>query len=468
MHKRHILKGLMACLVMLMFACQKDNQGVDYKEINNLTIDSPLNNLTVSVHDSLIIAPKLIQSLPASGDEFSYSWKYKDKEVSNKSSLRMIADLEVADHVFFFTATNKKTGAQTLNRYVVTVRGTYYSGIYVAHNQQGKGEFSFLRGDDVLFSNPFEDINEVAYSGSAVKIEYLPPATFGDGEMIVAVTDQGMWRFGADDLMQITDLSTMIPGFSDFPITSNFAIKNSQQAIEQLLVMKGAVYSGDLTGEFSDRLSGDYLAYPGVFTLQNIQPTYYYDNKNKRFITSNIFASSVNIAAATIGAGAVFNMANVGLTMISHAATGNNNDSEFYYLMTDGVNRFLLSNFNSNFAAQGTTTVGIKQQISTPDINNLSSFVVSAQFKQMYYAAGNKIYLYDIVANSARLLYTFPNGYVIKKLEKYGTNRIVAATNSGAGGEIYYFDLAGDGTFTGGTFVKKFGGFGTIESIAIR
>ena len=115
------------------------------------------------------------------------------------------------------------------------------------------------------------------------------------------------------------------------------------------------------------------------------------------------------------------------------------------------------------------TSPGINQLISnSPDIDIATKFLTSTTFKLMYYAANNKIYLYDIAANSSRLIYTFPAGYVIKEMKKSGTTRLVVATKMGVAGEIYYFDLAGTGDFVANTYTKKFTGFGDIVQLTAR
>ncbi|MNX52728.1 hypothetical protein D3C86_834130 [compost metagenome] len=88
----------------------------------------------------------------------------------------------------------------------------------------------------------------------------------------------------------------------------------------------------------------------------------------------------------------------------------------------------------------------------------------------MYYASGQKIYLYDILANSSRLVYTFPADTKIADLEmlRATSKRLVVALNKGTAGEVYYFDLDNLGNFVGNTYVKKFEGFGEIVHLGYR
>jgi hypothetical protein len=97
----------------------------------------------------------------------------------------------------------------------------------------------------------------------------------------------------------------------------------------------------------------------------------------------------------------------------------------------------------------------------------------------LYYAVANKIYLYDVLAKSARLVYTFPVGTQVKDLKMFKgqewgksnplyNTRLVVATYNGTEGELYYLDLLPIGDIANGTYSKKFGGFGNILQINYR
>ena len=467
--KNYILKGIVACMVMLAFACHKDYQTYDYKDINNPTIQKPKDSTyALSVNDSLIIKPVLKESMPGA-NEYGYSWAINDSLVSTQKELRILVNLPVkAGYNVVFKAVNKKTGAQASYRYALEVRGQYYAGWFIAHNQGGKAHFSFLRADDVILSNPAEEINKKAYPGTALGV-YMGTANRWSlySGYLMAFTTQGFWRFERDNLKEVQNISYMIPSFTDFPIKPA-PYQSSESSIDQWVVMNGGLYVGygpfvsDYELEpFSARSAGDYDAFPGVFMLAQYSPNYIYDNKNKRFMTIVEQTEILRVAGATLTAS--FNFANVGRTLLAHDVGGGTREN--YFVMSDANGRYLMS-----AVAKGSGTVpDLNQRIeSSPDIDMATKFLTSTRFKLMYYAANNKIYLYDIAANSSRLIYNFPAGYVIKDMKKSGTTKIVVATNLGANGEIYYFDLAGTGDFIDNTYAKKFTGFGDIVQITAR
>ena len=299
--------------IMAASSCKKEEGKENYKSINNITIETPVeSSLTRSLYDSLIITPSLKESMPV-GDEYTYSWTINDSLVSVKKDLRMLVDLPVkTGYNVLFKATNSATGVQALYQYTLAVRGTYYEGWYVAHNQGGKARFSFVREDDFIFNNPLEEVNKKAYPGSAVGVYHASAYEYGGSTYsgyIFAFTSQGVWRFNRDDLREIHDVSEIIPSFNSFPLTQKpFQANVPAFYIDQVIILNGGVYAGPgpafpdyELGSFDDVSAGDYEMFPGAFFLASTSPAYYYDNKNKRFMILPQQSNILSVAAATTG-----------------------------------------------------------------------------------------------------------------------------------------------------------------------
>jgi len=460
MPKNNIRKAVVACMVMLTFACRKDDQSFTYDKINNVTVESASTAITVSALDSLIITPKLIESMP-SGEEYTYRWTIGTATYPANKDLRIKVELAPGSYSAVFKATSKKTGISALARYAVTVNGAFYQGWYVVNNKAGKAQLSFIRADDVLFENPAETVNKKTYSGKALS-SYATSSL----NLIYFFTDQNAYRFNANDLLELSDKQGTLP-FASAPFTSvpYYGLSHSQGNFDQYIIADGGLYAGlgpgffpaEVLKPFSDRFAGDYHLFPAVIT-PSLTSTFFYDNKYMRFMQVPYLGRDIGIAPATTSAS--FNLANVGRTMIAFDRGVTN---EFYYIMQNSTGRYLMSTTALN--------PGINQQISnSPDINIASNFATSSVLKQMYYAAGNKIYLYDIIANSSRLIYTFPVDYVIKDIEllRSTSKRLVVAANKGTEGEVYYFDIDALGLFANNTFVKRFEGFGDIVHVNFR
>lgn len=471
MKKRYsTLKTLIACMVILVSACQKDNQDFVYDKINDLKVVEEVTQYTVAANDSLIIQPNLVESMP-SAEVYEYSWTLGEATtiVSTKKDLRIKATLSPGDYDAIFRAKSVKTGISAIFRYRVTVQGVYYGGWYVVHNQGAKGNVSLIRTDDVRFDNVFETQNNKMYAGKALSLYYSSSI-----RILMYFTDQSVYKFNVNDLFELGGTAGTLPTFAEFPfIPSPFYLGNE---VDQFVIANGGLYMGlgpifypgEVLKPFSARIGGDYSLFSGVFISSGIN--LFYDNKYMRFMQNSAFDRTIAVANPTVSTSSVtytFNLANVERKMIAFDKGLTN---EYYYLMEDNAGeRYLMS--TAYASASRSVVPGLNQHlVNSPDIKLATSFATSTSFKHMYYSVGNKIYLHDMNANAARVIYTFASGVVVKDMELVRTTpqKLIVATNNGAAGEVYYFDMNNLGEFADNTFVKKFAGFGEISQITAR
>jgi len=460
-------------MVMLMYACKKDEQQFVYDKINDLTIENTSTTFTVAALDDLIITPKLIESQPE-GETYDYAWTISTAAIptmgtdviSREKDLKFKVELSPGKYTFIFKATSKKTGIAALSRYTVTVNGAFYGGWYVVGNKDGKLDLSLIRTDDVIFNNPIETVNKKSYPGKALSAYYQ-----SDLGLIYFFSDQGAYRFNGNDLLELTNTSGTLPGFTSLPFKTAPYYQVSfvdvfPNITDQWIVADGGLYAGigplfypnEVLKPFSERLSGDYDLFPGVFPA-SLSVIYFYDNKNKKFMQTTYGGRDIGNATATSTS---FNMADVGKTMIAFDR-GVIATHEYYYIMENTTGRYLMSTVGAS--------PGINLLIAnSPEINIAKNFATSSITKQLYYTVDNKIYLYEITTNASRLIYSFPQGSLIKDIEmlRSSSKQLIVATNQGSTGEVYYFDIDAIGEFVDGTYTKKFGGFGEIVQVTPR
>ncbi|MGQ7857118.1 PKD-like family lipoprotein [Pedobacter sp. WC2501] len=468
MHLKHFFKlRLVFIVIVLAFAaCKKDNQSFKYDQINDIKITDATTSFTVAQRDSLIITPTLSQTMPA-GDSFTYSWKIDSNVIATSQNLRIKVTLSPGTYLMTYRVTSNRNGIYTQKRYTVTVTGIYPDGWYIVNNKDGKGKVSLIRTDDVFFDNPMEVANNKSYPGKALAVY-----NFGKGGFFYYFSDQNVYRFNMNDWLELGDKSSILPNLATpLPFKSAPAFILDASKFDQFIVADGSLYAGisGSTSEnvkpFTQRIPGDYDLYPGVFP-NTYDLTYFYDNAKMRFKRMAIFSRILEDAPKTTGS---FDMANVGRKMIASdrgISTIFEEEIEWYFIMQDNNGRYLMSLTYDQF---GSTLVGVNQQmVNSPEIGSATNFATSSILKQLYYTVDNRVYLYDMLANSARLIYTFPVGYVIKDIEMQRTTskRLVIGVNNGAAGEVYYFDINAQGEFNNSTYAKKFTGFGEIVQIA--
>ncbi len=467
MHLKHFFKLSLVVVIMLTFACRKDNQQFKYEQINDIKIKDTITSFTIPQLDSLIITPTLEQTMPA-GDSFTYSWTIDSTKIAASKNLRIKVTLSPGTYSVIYKIKSNKNGIYTLQRYTVVVTGVYPDGWYIVNSKDGKGKVSLIRTDDVIFDNPMEVANNKSYPGKPLALY-----NFGYGGFFYYFTDQNVYRFNMNDWLELGDKSSILPGLATpLPFRAAPMFKMNTSKFEQYIVADGNLYVGvsgatsDNVKPFTQRIPGNYDMFPGVFPA-NFNLTYFYDNTTMSFMQMGILSRVLQPAPATPPPYS-FDMANVGKKMIAFdrgTSTIFEEGIEWYCIMEDSNGRYLLSLTGD----ADNTYPGVNQKMeNSPEIGSATNFATSSIIKQLYYTVDNRVYLYDILAKSARLIYTFPAGYVIKDIEmqRSTSKQLVIGVNNGSAGEVYYFSLNAQGEFNNNTYVKKFTGFGQIIQVA--
>ncbi|MEJ2880160.1 PKD-like family lipoprotein [Pedobacter sp. GR22-6] len=475
MKKYKILSPGFFTILMVLLACKKYDQPYNYKKIDDIKIStSAVNNrFTVVINDTLKIEPVIAETNP-SNDEFEYEWRLLEQitpkfwVISQSKDLKAKIDIPAGSYYLGFKITNKRTGQIFTYQGMVSVISPFNAGYYVTSNVGNQGKLSFIRAsDDMIFYSAPEEVNgNKTYPGKAL----FADNSAATGTLVCYFTDQGIYRFTANDFLENGRDAQVMDGakkFSRAPI----AYGDGASAWEVFMMGDGDLHVGIgstmasfygnnlLLAPFSARLVGDYSLYSGIFVTSST--TMFYDNKFKRFMYCPTQGRNLTIAPASLTS--VFNAADVKMTLISSDAGQATN--EYYYLMENAAGvRYLLGTLN--------TTPNLYQIIgNSPDIGTATVIAASKLVKHVYYASANKLYVYDMLANSSRLVYTYPLGYVIKdmKMDRSTSKRLVLGVSKSASeGEVHYFDLDNLGAAVGNSPVKTFKGFGDIVSVNSR
>jgi hypothetical protein len=468
---RNIFYIALAALGVLLVApaCQKE-QDFKYTDINKISIVTEDSSFTLTQLDTLRIVTDIRQTKP--GATLSYKWSVYSRaymsgaatELSVKKDLETVINLSPGAYYVQLDVTDGATGVVSQIQYGLTVNGAFYEGWMVANNKDGNARLSFIRADDTLLLNAIGTANKKDYPGNALGIG---AGIASNISLIFFFTDKGAYRFTASDMFENGTNTAMFPNGKQVSSAVGYGL--NKLVADQYIVDAEGLYVGfgplfyatEVTKPFSPRLLGDYNLFPYPMAA-TYYTTYFYDNKYKKFM--QIGYAERDLLPSPTATGAAFDMSNTGKTLIAaDLGASTFSTADYYMVMADAANRYLYS------LVGGVPTMN--QVIgNSPDIATATSFATSSVLKHMYYAAANKIYLYDMLANTSRLVYTFPSGYQVKDLEmlRSTSKRIVAGVNNGAAGEVYYFDLDNTGNFVNNTYVKKFTGFGDIVQLVYR
>ncbi|MFT4093528.1 MAG: PKD-like family lipoprotein [Niabella sp.] len=468
---KRILYIFFSAIVLFFAACKKNASDYKYNNVNSVSITTDTLDYAITQFEVLNINPTLTESKP-NNDTYSYQWKAyviggTPIILSTNKELNDTIALPPGEYELEYRVTNNTTGLSAFELYSLTVNGAFYEGWLVSSNKSGKAMLSFIRSDDAIFLNPADAVNNTTYPGNALAA-YAGVGT--NISLALFFTDQGVFRFNANDFVQngsTTDLFTDDKQFVNMPV---YAL--GKYLIDQYIVADGGLYMGigpafypeEVLKPYSDRITGDYNLFPGIFPSY-ILITYFYDNKYKRFMQASYLSRNLTVSSGSTTA--VFNLSDVGKTMIAaDKGVSSYYANAYYFVMEDDSGRYLMSLEGS----QGRTPTLNQKIDNSPDILKATAFATSSVVRHMYYGADNKIYLYDILANSSRLVYSFPENYKIASINmlRATSKRIVVGVNNDSEGEVYYFDLDNLGSIVNDTFTKKFTGFGEIAHLSFR
>lgn len=458
-------------LLTVLFACKKYDQDYTNNKIDEIGISTSVadGRYILELGATLEIDPIIKESSPGQ-DEFSYEWRLLEQTtpktylLSNERKLSAKVEVPVGTYYLGFKMKNKRTGQFFTYQGMVYVISKYNAGYYITSNVGGQGKLSFLRLSDNQLSHAVPELVNTGktYPGRALHADNY-------GNLLYYFTDQGIYRFTANDFMEIARNAEVIDGNKKFK-KAPIGFSGGASDWDAFMIGDGDVHAGIgtnmasvygnqlLNTPFSPRLVGDYDLYSGVFPTS--ATALFYDNKHQRFMQCASTSRDLVVYATAPGS---FNLSDVKMTMIAGGL--GRVAREYYYLMENSAGtRYLMTTSNG--------APGILQVMdNSPDLNTANLIVASALVKHLYYASGNKLYLYDIPANTSRLVYTFSSTDVIKdmKMDRSTSKRLVIGVSKNANeGEVYYFDLDNLGNIVNNAPVSTFTGFGDIVSVNLR
>lgn len=463
--------SLLAVGISLLFlGCSKFDQDFQVKPVNEITIEATVTSMTAVQFEQLRIPVTITSSQPEKS-KYKYTWKAISDDsvytISQVKDLDVKVELPPKRYNLQFTVIDEENNLAYSKMFSLTVTGVFFEGWLVSHNMADKGRLSFVRKDNIVFENPAEEINHMVLAGKVIASYYAEIPFYGQYASIHYFTENAVYRFDPASFLLTGTTKNVFISQTSF---SKPIYGAGMSGIDQYYVDNGDVYAGmgsftptQISMPFSEGLGGDYELFP-VIISSVYSGTYFYDNKYKRFLQLPYLDRELIPVSGSNEQ--LYNMGNVGKTMIA-ADQGRNSGSStiFYFIMEDNTGRYFLG-----LNGDKPSIYQKMENNKSPGINQATSFATSSLLQHMYYAVENKIYLYNMVANTAELLYSFPSGHQIKDIEmKRNTSKTLAvATSIGGAGEFHIFDLNDLGHFTGDAPSKTLKGFGDIVHISIR
>lgn len=478
-----------AALLLLISACKKELEQTPFKlTTNEVMIQLDSTDFEVVTLDTLRINATITETKPE-GHSFSYSWQVwpnigegEMQEISKEKNLKVKILLAPNSYRYRFIVKDEVTGISYIKHGFLTVTSPFNEGWVVTHNSNGKGHLGFIRtSDDKVFLSPIEDVNKRSYEEGIAA--YTAGWLFNpDYFQLFYFTKSGAYRFDAQSFGQVTDNKNLFFDGNEMSFGAGTAYGYDGVGGRQVIFNDGNLYAANpndffngfnFSEKFSSRLPGDYEAFPFLFKLGAIgTTTAFYDNKNKTF---KMIDGTLAVTEFTSGSG----LTGIGKKMV--AADMGPAQELFCVLRDEITGKFHLFTF-SGVSSSHSGSVNMNQEmLNCPEIASAASFTASRTAKVIYYSAGNNVYMYDANANAAKIVYTFPSGYIIKDLEMlketykqieytsaFHNKRLAVGVDNGINGEVYFLDLNSMGEVVNNTYSKKFTGFGQIVHLNVK
>ncbi|SFD08854.1 PKD-like family protein [Chitinophaga sp. CF118] len=485
---KHILNSLF--LVIILFTgCYKDKGNYDYQPINDITATVVKDTFHVGQFDTLRISPVITGR---DTNRLSFEWRVypvtdpanpldpgRIEVISRNRCFNQPITLRPATNYYNldFVAKDTVTGVSYFKHLYLQVTTAFQTGWMLLEQKQSNVDISFISPDYIAYnsvysaSNPTMPLPVTARQIISISTQSLI------GTLNMVYFDGGGYTLDNTSLQVLADYTKLFYA-SPAKVQPYNMIKPSFYSYGPYALCGGKVYG--LNGMFASKLFGaaftqpDSLGYTAApFAAGGSSfGAIFFDQAHYRFMYDG-GGTSTSLKVFPQNNTMAYDLNNVPKTMLTmkvglgwellptnwYAVFKNeSDDSCFLYTL----------NANGDF---NTFPVAAAQQpiLNSPDVHRSPDYLFSSTVKQMYYAADNRLYVYDMAANQSRVIYQFANGENITAL-KMMNGVITLATWNGqpGGGTVYYLPIAATGDISENTYTQRVSGFEKIIALTYK
>lgn len=433
---------------MLVASCYKDLGNYDYREINELEVDSILSQYARDVDDSLVIRPVLKGSLYSDTSRFSYAWEIDGTTVAESHDLQIVINMRPGMKYSRYIVTDKETGVKKYHEFQLNVSSSTAGDlIMVLSKYQGRSELSYLRLDKPAnwAVNYYQDRYEepLGTNPQQLTICYLEsskgsPFVNSYGRVMV-LTDHEIKLLDKSTLMLDTISPTLTQeaytGLATYPkpdieryepefITETIYIwryvtYGAQEWTYNMQISAGHLYTASMASAvWSSNWSYDkespykegYFDAFGYWDEMNDTPNDHniqmgyepgdfilFDKNHGRFAYASVYGSVYSIEEEDVKAFPNYNL-------LWGSATSRPNTTSIAVLNNGDQCRMVLLQSGTAASGKGTTKKLVGEMGAGNTMNANSSFYMMKYNEYLLYATGNKLYRYntlDITSGTA-------------------------------------------------------------------
>ncbi len=469
---------LLGLCIALFSGCFKDKGNYDLRPINEIAMRPSVGDtIVMQQFDTLRIAMRLEQSMPADESQFTYRWNVypypnggTNLDLGDGRDLAAPIGLKPGKYRLQYTITAPQTDIPYIKTFLLEVTGLLGEGWLVLEQKaDGTQDVNIITPQDRVIRDLYQTANGTSFPEGTHRLHVMNASIF-----------QYIFAYGTQDAVQVDPNSFgRLNGLADWffqsgksgTVNNHFVVT---YGFGSFLMLNGELYAEpnlpNAATQYGAPIRGDWELSKYVIQMDFNGQSIFFDNKHQRFL---LYASN-RLNGFSNPAEQAFDMNNVDKQLVY---AGPSLSSYYNCVMKDNdADRYYVYRINYLAAVPAAETYTIDD---APDFAQATAFASSKLYYHIYYAAGNKLYLLDIPARRARLVYTFPVGETIKTLklkqsmamfELYDDNNktLGVATEDNGQGKLYEFSISNTGDFEDGKYKRLFDGFGSILDLTYK
>lgn len=478
-------------LPCLWLACTEDKGSYDYREVNELTIDT-IRDMRVEAYQVVNVPAKVHSSLKSGKLEYLWYLYTGDKlevdTISMESTLDWKVNLAVGEYTIYLKVTDSGTGLSEKAKFKLKVVGKFDEGLMILGEMNGQIDMCFINEAGHLIS-VYDPQNSSSLGKHPVCIANTKIPNGDELNHILLFCDDG-------------EGGKILSG-SDFSIENNFsdlffispdqivpqayyrALSYGQLGLADYIISNGKLHtrftSGNNSGMklFSPVVSGDYELSP--YAIVNGASSLFYDNKNGRFLVMKIGTFGLNKTFSLLTSDQEdFDPADLKLKLV-YMAEGSNKTGYGIFRDSQGQLEKIVFSLNSYSDTYNDYSMDLISReavsVHAEGIENSPGYAMTLAKPFLYYSKGSKVFLYDLNGNNSFPVYdvdTIPglNNSTVDKVyieyfpyfSQYGNpadlyNKVLYVSSSAPTGEkngsIHVLKLSDNGTIEERTALYK-------------
>ncbi|HWW41783.1 PKD-like family lipoprotein [Pedobacter sp.] len=499
----HLILLLMT--LVIFGSCKKDIGNYNYKELNKLEEVKGLSDGIVALFGkAILVKPEIKFSQDPNFNEsnYTYEWSYvgptglggqKIFVLSNTKNLDMVMTVVAGSYTAYYSVTDKASGVKYTTNFTLNVVNQINEGWIMMNEANGKARVDML---SLNSSGNFDLVTDLlATTGSALQLEGKPVMTYtyntglliGPDRISYGLyfgTDKGTTKVDPDSFRWTKTMGLTYEMFGDVPSGFYADVIQQRSGWTSYMIGKGNAY-------YYDRSYNIYYAAPinyiqaegksfevapfigGNHAIVSNAHAIFYDKTNRRFVKHSGQGATCTIIPDPPQNLKLFSFS-TGMDLKYMRWVPYNGGELFSILKDPNSPKQYLARFNSANNVQS-----YYSEITGAEIANAEFYAISPEFGYIFYAVGGKVYEYDMVYKTSKLMLDFGskkvsylNFYEFKNKTKYtNDNKLMVgiydpAVNNGIEGGLRIYTVPGINADL--VLYKSFEGFGRIKSLTYR